>query len=105
MSGYVIRRRSSSGGTFGAILLVLVVGGVLLYGFLDPIRLSSMQEVVMWVTHGSIVETQEGEFLETCIEIPGQQQRWTVLRTHRRVVYRNGYSVETVVRKPQVPCP
>jgi hypothetical protein len=104
LDNYVIRKQGSPIGLI-ALLIIPLLLIVLVYGFLDPIRLIVIQEMVMQLVHGGVVTTESDTFVENCIDIAGKNERWTVIRSWRKVTYGDGYSLEIYTREPYAPCP
>lgn len=87
------RRRSNAGAVMFLLLITIGLVGVLGVGFLAPSRLALVQEQVLRVIHGGIVDTTEETIVEGCLRLEGYDTPQAVTRTVRTVTFGDGTSL------------
>lgn len=102
--GYIIRKQGSLLPLFLGLIIPFILF-IIVLGYLSPIHLGRAQEFVLERIHGDAVSREDETFVENCIDVAGQPAPQTVIRTRRKVTYRDGYSVEIITREPHADCP
>lgn len=79
------------------ILFFLLTGvSVLGVGVMSPVRLGVIQEQVIGLIHGGIVNQDLETFVDNCVIIREGEPPRAIPRTRRRVFFRDGTSLEII---------
>jgi hypothetical protein len=87
------RRRAARG--IGLLLLIVILSSAALLGsgFFIPARLAIVQERVVAVFHGGVVESEERTFVDACVAVEGADGPQAVTRTVRTTTFGDGTSI------------
>jgi hypothetical protein len=98
----IIRERRSGFGVirFLFLLLVLIVGAVLVIGFVWPVRLAIVQERVLGLFHGGITSSEEQKAFDTCMMVDGFEEPQAISRIIRTTRFRDGTSLSVTFSEP-----
>jgi hypothetical protein len=95
----VIRPRRSVGGAGLIALLMILLTGVIAVagiGLFAPTRLAAAHEQALGLLHGGVADVDERSYVDGCVAVEGAEGPRAVMRTWRKVSYRDGTTLEVV---------
>jgi hypothetical protein len=96
-------KRRRSGCTIWLFVLVFLILSVIGFGFFRPATLAIAQELVIGITRGGILITEEKTWVESCILDQETNELVSVPRTRRETKFNNGSVLEITFSDPPLP--
>ncbi|WP_322488375.1 hypothetical protein [Chloroflexus sp.] len=96
-------KRRAIGCNLWLFILAMISMSLLGLSFLQPTKLTIVQEFIIGIPRGGIRETVETTSVDSCIRVAGSNELLSITRTRRVTTYNNGSVLELIFSDPPLP--